>query len=163
MTEKVNKKTGEITSGDETPAPTPRKYAKVFHLPSRTKQSFRSEVNINSIVAKAKQVGSLPSPHRPPVFADVASIPSFETAHNIVQTAKDAFMRLPAYVRERMNNTPENLPAYLTDPKNLQEAIKFGLLKKIDSNEKSKKSSPPSSPPPAAPAAQPPASKNPEP
>jgi len=158
--EKVDKKTGEILSKDQTSAPSHGKHALVFHKPSRTKQFFKSEVNINTIMAKARQVGHLPPPHRQPIFADASNILSYEEAHNIVRTAHQAFMKLPAVVRERMGNNPRNLPSYLTDPANFKEAVKFGLIKTRDKSNDAPKnvSSPsPSSTPTAPP--QPPPSK----
>jgi hypothetical protein len=41
--------------------------------------------------------------------------------------ANDAFMTLPAELRYKFNNDPQNFISYLQDPKNDEEAIKYGF------------------------------------
>lgn len=133
-------------------------YAKFSTLPSRTKQSFRQEADINHIYKRALANGYLPPSRRQPVYGDVSSIPSYEESFNRVRAAQDAFMRLPSQLRAKMDNDPKNLLNFLKNPENRELAEKYGLLKKQEKKEnesKNKNQTPPappqSSPPPPPP------------
>lgn len=118
----VDKKTGEITLKKEN----------VFYSlkPSRTKQSMRSDSDINKIVARGRMVGYLPPPARKPIYADISAVPSsLVEAFNRVSAAQDAFRRLPSELRDHLGHDPKNLFPFLADEKNREVAEKYGLLK----------------------------------
>lgn len=98
--------------------------------PSRTKQSFKEEVDINTIVKRFGLTGQLPENVRVPVSADyVDAVSDYQTAMNIVRSAQEEFMRLPSAVRERFGNDPQKLQMFVEDEKNLDEARKLGIAK----------------------------------
>lgn len=118
---KVDQKTGEITVNKENVW---------FSLkPSRTKQSMRSDSDINKIVARGRLVGFLPPRNREPIYADVSNVPSYEDAFNRVRLAQEAFRRLPSELRDHLGHNPKNLLPFLADVKNREVAEKYGLLK----------------------------------
>jgi len=95
-------------------------------------QSFKAECDINRIVKRYQETGTLPalmgrSP-RVPFFADVSVAPEdFFSSQLLVSEANDAFMQLPARVRERFGNSPGALLEFLADPANAEEAVSMGL------------------------------------
>lgn len=99
----------------------------------RTKQSFKKEVNINTIMAKFAKTGMI-TPEalavRQAVFGDVSSIGDFHDCQNRILEAKDAFMTLSAEVRTRFGNDTGQLLEFLQDPENKPEAIELGILPK---------------------------------
>lgn len=113
---------------------------KFFFKPSRTKQSFEEESNINNIVARYKKIGGNPddlltpafSPLTSAQFADVSAASDYHTALNTVYAAQEQFESLPATVRERFKNDPGNFASFMADEKNLDEAIKLGLVQDPD-------------------------------
>lgn len=119
----------------------PRKFNdKVFTKPSRTKQSFEEESNINNIVARYKKIGGDPddlltptfAPMSPKAFADVSAATDYHTALNVVAEAQERFDSLPATVRERFKNDPGDFAAFMADEKNLPEAVKLGIVQDPD-------------------------------
>lgn len=96
---------------------------------SKTKQSFRNEVNINTIMAKAKKGAMVPITNKEAFFGDFTSAVDFATAQNRLIAAQEAFLRLPSAVRKRFENDPGKLLDFLTKEENEAEAVKLGLAK----------------------------------
>lgn len=123
---------------------------------SRTKQSFKDEVNINSIIKKYRKTGLIKHVNaNPGRYEDVSDVRNFHEAQNIIAEGKQMFNALPANVRERFQNDPGQLISFLDNPDNKDEAIKLGLCRKPKLAPK-----PPAAPPatpPATPPADPPA------
>ncbi len=104
---------------------------KIICGPSRTKQSFRDEVNINSIIRRFERNGMVTHLNKTaPFFGDVSGITGYQDAMNKVIEAKQLFMKMSPDVREKFKNNPENMIQYLSDDKNKEEAIKLGIIKK---------------------------------
>lgn len=97
--------------------------------PSMTKQSFVDECDINQIIDRARNGGSVDHLNaRVPVYADVSNIPDYRSALDVVREADASFMALDAKVRERFANDPGRLLDFLKDPQNYDEGVKLGLL-----------------------------------
>lgn len=95
---------------------------------SLTQQSFASQVDINNIVKRAMQTGSLPEGTSFSLrFGDASTLPDFLEAQIIVASANEAFAQMPSELRDRFNNDPVKLLAFMSDEKNLDEAVKLGL------------------------------------
>lgn len=104
---------------------------KFFRTPSRTKQSFKAESDINSIVAKYQRTGLVTNiSGKKPFYGDVSSVPDYQDALALVAHAQDQFSKLPAKLRERLGNDPEGLVRYLSDESNWDDAVKLGLMLK---------------------------------
>lgn len=102
--------------------------------PSKTKQYFRKEADINEIVARGKKTGFLVDPTVPvtrkPMFGDFSNVPDLVTMQSRISAVNDAFGRLPANVRDRFANDPVRALEFLSDPKNAAEAESLGLKAK---------------------------------
>lgn len=96
----------------------------------RTHQEFKDECDINSIMRRYSATGVMPSPWKSPpepIWGDLASVPEFMEAQQLLITARESFADLPSKVRTRFNNDPSQLLAFVQDPKNLDEARALGL------------------------------------
>ncbi|CAK0755313.1 hypothetical protein CCP3SC15_2050005 [Gammaproteobacteria bacterium] len=92
--------------------------------PSRTKQSFRDECDINVIMERLVP-GDEGGP--PPVYGDFSSVTDFQQSMEIIAEAQQQFEVLPSRVRERFANDPARMLAFLDDASNLKEAVELGL------------------------------------
>lgn len=100
--------------------------------PSKTRQEFREESDVNNIIKQYEQHGILPMERDGiPTYADFTDpvFTNYQLAQNIVVGAREMFMALPAKTRERFNNDPASLIDFVQDPANLMEAEKLGLLR----------------------------------
>lgn len=100
--------------------------------PSRTKQSFAQEADINFIMARYRKTGFLVDPssvaRRQAMFLDLGSPYDYLEVQNRIAAGKAAFEGLPADVRDRFGNSVPMLLDFLADPANRPEAEKLGLL-----------------------------------
>lgn len=98
---------------------------------SKTKQSFKEETDINTIVRNFGLTGELPNRNmRPPQYGDYSEVVDFKTAMDAVAAADQAFMQLPAQMRKRFGNDPQELLEFLENDENRAEAEKLGLVPK---------------------------------
>lgn len=99
-----------------------------FVRPSRCKQEFKEEVNINTIVRRFGLDGKLPQGVRMPTYGDFSQVGDFRTALEAIRSAEASFMALPARVRARFENDPAQFVAFCSDKANLSEARELGLV-----------------------------------
>ena len=101
---------------------------------SDVQQSFKDECDINRIVSQYTKTGTWSGSLRPPTlqphFGDFSNVLDYQESLNRIIEAQAAFDALPARVRERFQNDPVKLLAFLDDEGNLDEAIKLGLAVK---------------------------------
>nr|QJB21029.1 MAG: internal scaffolding protein [Microvirus sp.] len=97
-------------------------------LPSLTQQQFRDEVNINTIVERFGLTGQLPDDVKVPMQGDFTDVVDYQSALNAVIAADNAFMELPAAVREEFRNDPQRLMDFVADEKNRARAEELGIL-----------------------------------
>lgn len=97
--------------------------------PSRTVQEPKEETDINEIVRRFGLTGKLPDDLRNPVYGDFLGIADYHGAMMAVAAANEAFDRLPAALRERFGNDPEQYVTFCLDDKNKEEMQKLGLTK----------------------------------
>lgn len=105
-----------------------------FDEPSRTKQEFKQECDLNHIMKRFKKVMGVDFLNRYSgvvggQFGDFSNVPDFRTARDQVKRMEEVFMALPAKVRSRFNNDPAELLDFVDDPMNLEEARSLGLAK----------------------------------
>jgi phage internal scaffolding protein len=104
--------------------------------PSLAQQHFKDECDINNILRQFNITGLLPESPLSPRYGDFTGITDYHSALNAVMAAEDGFMALPADIRSRFMNDPEQLIEFLNDPANKDEAIQLGLVdKKLIENE----------------------------
>jgi len=95
-----------------------------------TKQSFKDECDINSIVKKALKNGLLPDGNPNPIYGDFSDVKDYQQGLNVVMKAEAQFSSLPAHIRSRFQNDPAKFLEFATNADNLDEMRKLGLAKK---------------------------------
>ena len=100
-------------------------------LPTKAKQEYKDQVDVNRIIAKYKKTQD-PSllAGKTGVYADLTDIKDYQSSLNSIIKADAAFMALPSQIRERFANDPSRLISFLADSKNNNEAVELGLRKK---------------------------------
>jgi len=102
------------------------------HTPSRTKQEFVEESDINTIMAKYEpQELALMAGGKEPIYGDFSDpdITDYAAALRQVMGIQDLVQRLPAKVRERFQNDPQAILTWVQNPANREEARTLGMLK----------------------------------
>lgn len=104
---------------------------KLFCGPSRVKESFQKECDVNVIIARYKKTGHLEHARaNPGVFSDVSQIEDYPGMVRRLKFAQDSFDDLPSDLRTRFRNDPAELIAFVSDDDNRDEAVKLGLVAK---------------------------------
>ena len=105
-----------------------RKYSFQTTGESLTQQQFKDECDVNNIMAKYKKTGLVThlSKHKGE-FGDFSSVTDYQTSLARLEQAHESFQQLPSELRSKFHNDPKNLIEFLADPKNDEDAIKYGL------------------------------------
>lgn len=95
----------------------------------RTKQAFKDECDINTIIKRFLRTGQLDLANKlEPRYGDCTGI-EFQAACEKVAAAKSLFAELPAALRNRFDNEPAKFLDFVHDDRNIDEARELGLLK----------------------------------
>lgn len=97
---------------------------------SLTQQSDARDTDINVIAPMFLKGLQVPGTAQQPLFGDFRNAPTFIEANQMILAAEDAFLALPAKIRERFQNDTGKLIEFLQDTENKDEAIKLGLLER---------------------------------
>lgn len=112
-----------------------------------TRQEFKDEADINTIMAQYMRTGELPKINEvAPQYLDVTDM-DFQTHMNAIREAQELFDALPSQVRNRFQNDPGEFIDFCGDSNNRPELARMGLL----STEATQAILAPSSPPEIAP------------
>lgn len=102
--------------------------------PSRTKQSFKDECDINRIIEKYQTIENYNAvlalrgaAGRKPQFGDFSVVPDYVQAQNTIAQANEMFAALPSNIRDRFMNNPALFLDFMSNPDNKDEAIRLGL------------------------------------
>lgn len=102
----------------------------INHEPSKSDQTQKDSTDVNLLMKKYNnKMANVPSPALGK-YADVSAVPQFQDALNQVIEAQNSFDSLPALVRKKFQNSPEEMIHFLSDPSNNEEAQKLGLKTK---------------------------------
>lgn len=135
-----------------------RSARKRFKLPSRAKQSFKDECDINVIMAKYKERGIVTHVTRyNGHYGDLPNEVDYHTNLQSVMDADEAFKSLPAKLRARFHNDPAEFVGFILNPENQSEIDKLGLGQKPANNNLPGNIPPPAPEPDPPPPAPPPA------
>jgi len=95
-----------------------------------TKQSDLKDCDLNVMFKRFEKTGQLPDLiAKNGRYGDFSEVPDYQEAVSIVRLAEEQFMALDAHLRNRFENNPAKFLEFATDPKNLDEIEKMGLLK----------------------------------
>lgn len=108
----------------------------INHEESKTQQQFKDDCDVNKIMAKYVKDGFISHvAKKPGVYADLSSAKDYHESMLVISDATSAFNQMPSKLRERFNNDPAKLLAFLENPNNKEEAIKLGLLTEVSPSE----------------------------
>lgn len=100
--------------------------------PSMTKQSFKEECDINNIIREFGVTGIATHVRQNEgLYVDLPDPLDYQQAIDLARGARTAFDALPAQVRARFENDPEQFLSFMADPSNQEEMIKLGLAKDL--------------------------------
>lgn len=95
---------------------------------SLTKQSFKDQVDVNSIVAKFNKTGMVDHVNpRTPLYGDFTNAQDYMTALNAVREAEANFEALPSAIRDICDNNPGVFLDFVQDPANAETMRELGL------------------------------------
>lgn len=98
---------------------------------SRTQQQFKTECDVNTIMAKYKKTGMINHFNKHQGFyGDFADGVDYRENLERLSRAQESFDDLPATVRKRFDNDPSKLLEFLSRKENKEEAITLGLIPK---------------------------------
>jgi len=110
---------------------------------TRTQQHHKDECDINTIVKRFNLTGQLPVNLVMPQYGDFMGITDYHSAMTAVAQARETFDQLPARIRNRFMNDPEQFVNWATDEANIPEMIELGLATKAPEAPKTPEPTPP--------------------
>lgn len=105
--------------------------------PSLTRQEFKQECDINTIMERYEATGTVSHVNRQqPVYLDTTLYPGLQGAMDAFREASRAFAALPARVRAEFDNDPEKFVDFAADEKNVERMREWGLAEPAKPAEK---------------------------
>lgn len=102
----------------------------------KTKQSFKDECDINTIMGKFRHTGVINhTVLKKPVYGDFSSAEDYMSSLNAVKEAQQIFDSMPARVRARVDNDPAKFIAFAENPENEAELRELGLIEPLEERE----------------------------
>lgn len=95
---------------------------------SLTEQHHGEDADINVIVSRFLKTGEMPQNAIEPRYGDFSDVVDYHTALNAVIAAEAQFDALPAKLKDRFSNDPQELMNFLQNQANRDEAIALGLI-----------------------------------
>ncbi|QCQ84759.1 internal scaffolding protein [Blackfly microvirus SF02] len=97
--------------------------------PSRTRQEFKDECDINTIMMQYETTGTISHFNDGmPSYLDLTQYPTdLQGTLEALKAAEDSFMRLPAHIRREFENDPVSFVGFAEDPSNLDKMREWGL------------------------------------
>lgn len=96
----------------------------------RTQPEFKESCDVNYILKKYNQTGVLKVNAKTPKFGDFSQSVDYQDAMNLVVKANEMFDQLPADVRKRFNNDPQQFLEFANDEANHDEMVRLGMAVK---------------------------------
>lgn len=99
-----------------------------FDEPSRAKQSFRDECDINNIIAHVRNRGTVTHLNdKQPLYGYAPSVDLRESLE-LSMNAIDSFEELPARIRKEFDNDPVRFVEFIENPENIDQLREWDLL-----------------------------------
>lgn len=100
-----------------------------FPAQGRTKQSFKTECDINTIMSRYLKTGMVDFVNKhSPQYHDVTGV-DYQEALQVVAESQSLFNDLPAQLRGQFKNDPALFLDFVSDPTNRPEMARMGLLR----------------------------------
>lgn len=100
--------------------------------PSRTIQYEKDACDVNLIVKQYQKTGVLNHVKQTQgQYGDYTQVTDYQSALNSVIQAQQAFESLPASLRKRFHNNPQEFVAFTENAENNEEMVKLGLKEKV--------------------------------
>jgi len=105
-----------------------RRIQKECKSPSRTKQQFKDECDIDSIMLKFQKTGTLAHlNNHHGQYGDFAQPVDYHDAMNTVLAAREMFSSVPSSIRSKFANDPALFLEFVQNPENEDQLIEMGL------------------------------------
>lgn len=106
-----------------------RRVQKAFENPSRAKQAFKDECDINNIMSRYEQTGLIEHIRvNQGRYVDAPSYEDFHQAMNLVTSATQMFDTLPASIRRDFNNDASLFLEFVSNEDNREAMVNYGLI-----------------------------------
>ncbi len=99
-------------------------------MPSKTKQEFKDESDVNVIVDMYTRGAPLPVQITPGQFLDVSELGDYRTALDTIMEAEEVFKKMPKAVKDAVGNSVAGFLDFVNDPENTDQLVDLGLIPK---------------------------------
>ncbi len=123
-----------------------------FTKPTRTKQEFQEECDINTIMGRAKALKRMQDPTLVNTNYGDGTPYDFHAAMNYVTEAQQQFDKMPSAIRNKFNNDPGAMIDFVNNPENEEEMREMGMLVEKEPDPDPSPEPPPITPPAVDPA-----------
>lgn len=97
--------------------------------PGLCQQEFADDCDINSIMRRYANSGTVPVfADKQPFYVDNTELMSFQDMQNVLISAREAFMSLPADVRKQFDNDPIAFADFASDSANNEKLREWNML-----------------------------------
>lgn len=105
----------------------------MFPEQGRTHQSFKDQCDVNRIMAKFEETGTIDHANTyRGLYGDFSALADYHTLCNQVIRAQSMFMELPSKIRAMFRNDPGEFLAFAEDPENAEQMVELGLMRPED-------------------------------
>lgn len=99
--------------------------------PEITQQHQAADCDINNIVRKFNKTGLITHVNnKKPMYGNFSNVQEFKEMQNRIVEVNEQFMQLPAELRAKFGNDPEQLVEFVSNPENTKIAVELGILDK---------------------------------
>lgn len=96
-------------------------------LPSLTQQSDAADADINVIVERFTKTGMLPQIQLEKLYGDFTEIGDYKDAMDRMNAAGDEFATIPAEIRKRFGNDPQQFIDFAMNEKNIDQLREWNI------------------------------------
>jgi len=100
-----------------------------FGKETKVQQQFKEDTKISVMMSRFRNTGTLPQGNaKEPLYLDHTKIGDYTEMLNTVTRTQQQFMNMPARIRARFHNKPQELLDFLGNEDNRKEAQELGLI-----------------------------------
>ncbi|WNK13589.1 MAG: internal scaffolding protein [Microvirus sp.] len=100
-----------------------------FYQPSKTKQQFKDECDINKIMARYQQTGLIDFVNQNQARYQDCTGADYQEAMQTIAAANSMFQAMPSALRAEFNNSPHEFVEFCENPENAPRLKELGLLR----------------------------------